>query len=128
MIGGLSTWLRSAAVLVLLGMSFVTANSGNVHAQEAPATEAAAPAEAPAEGTAVAAPAPTPPTAEEVMGKLSVGIDTIWVMVCGLLVFFMNLGFGCVESGFCRAKNCVNILSKNFIVDWLGPDVRCWRR
>uniref|UniRef100_A0A7C2NXL1 Ammonium transporter n=1 Tax=Schlesneria paludicola TaxID=360056 RepID=A0A7C2NXL1_9PLAN len=37
-------------------------------------------------------------------------------MICGMLVFFMNLGFGCVESGFCRAKNCVNILSKNFIV------------
>jgi Amt family ammonium transporter len=33
-----------------------------------------------------------------------------------MLVFFMNLGFGCVESGFCRQKNCVNILSKNFIV------------
>jgi ammonia channel protein AmtB len=28
----------------------------------------------------------------------------------------MNLGFACVESGMCRAKNCVNILSKNFIV------------
>ncbi|MGE3805108.1 MAG: ammonium transporter [Gemmataceae bacterium] len=42
--------------------------------------------------------------------------DTLWVMVAGMLVFFMNLGFGCVESGFCRAKNCVNILSKNFIV------------
>jgi Amt family ammonium transporter len=37
-------------------------------------------------------------------------------MVCGMLVFFMNLGFGCVESGFCRSKNCVNILSKNFVV------------
>jgi len=32
------------------------------------------------------------------------------------LVFFMNLGFALVESGFARAKNCVNILSKNFIV------------
>ena len=28
----------------------------------------------------------------------------------------MNLGFACVESGMCRHKNCVNILSKNFIV------------
>jgi Amt family ammonium transporter len=28
----------------------------------------------------------------------------------------MNLGFACVEAGFCRAKNAVNILSKNFIV------------
>ncbi|MCL4134810.1 UNVERIFIED_CONTAM: hypothetical protein GTU68_013062 [Idotea baltica] len=28
----------------------------------------------------------------------------------------MNTGFGCVEAGFCRAKNTVNILAKNFIV------------
>jgi Amt family ammonium transporter len=42
--------------------------------------------------------------------------DTAWVLVTAMLVFFMNLGFACVESGMCRAKNCVNILSKNFIV------------
>jgi Amt family ammonium transporter len=38
------------------------------------------------------------------------------VLVTAMLVFFMNLGFAAVESGMCRAKNCVNILSKNFIV------------
>ncbi|MDD5254787.1 MAG: ammonium transporter [Candidatus Omnitrophica bacterium] len=43
-------------------------------------------------------------------------IDTIWVLLTAKLVFFMNLGFAMVESGFARAKNCVNILSKNFIV------------
>ena len=43
-------------------------------------------------------------------------LDTIWVLIAGSLVFFMNLGFGCVESGFARQKNTVNILSKNFIV------------
>jgi Amt family ammonium transporter len=43
-------------------------------------------------------------------------MDTIWVLVAGSLVFFMNLGFACVESGFARQKNTVNILSKNFIV------------
>jgi Amt family ammonium transporter len=43
-------------------------------------------------------------------------IDTIWVLITAKMVFFMNLGFAAVESGFARAKNCVNILSKNFIV------------
>ncbi len=43
-------------------------------------------------------------------------MDTLWVLIAGMLVFFMNLGFAMVESGFARAKNCVNILSKNFIV------------
>ncbi|MDR0445589.1 MAG: ammonium transporter [Oscillospiraceae bacterium] len=43
-------------------------------------------------------------------------IDTLWVVLAAILVFFMNLGFAAVESGFARAKNTVNILSKNFIV------------
>ena len=47
-------------------------------------------------------------TAEE----LTVALDTIWVVLTASLVFFMNLGFALVESGFCRSKNTVNILSK----------------
>ncbi|MCS6926210.1 MAG: ammonium transporter [Candidatus Binatia bacterium] len=43
-------------------------------------------------------------------------VDTVWTLLAAMLVFFMNLGFGMVESGLCRAKNCVNILAKNFIV------------
>jgi ammonium transporter, Amt family len=48
--------------------------------------------------------------------ELTIALDTVWVLVTAALVFFMNLGFALVESGFCRAKNTVNILSKNFIV------------
>ncbi len=47
---------------------------------------------------------------------VKVALDTLWVLFAGFLVFFMNLGFGMVESGLCRAKNSVNILAKNFIV------------
>lgn len=43
-------------------------------------------------------------------------IDTLWVFLAAILVFFMNLGFASVEAGFARSKNTVNILSKNFIV------------
>lgn len=43
-------------------------------------------------------------------------VDTLWVLITGMLVFFMNLGFALVESGFAQSKNTVNILSKNFIV------------
>ena len=45
-----------------------------------------------------------------------VALDTIWTLVTAMLVFWMNAGFACVEAGFARQKNCVNILSKNFIV------------
>lgn len=48
--------------------------------------------------------------------NVKVIVDTMWVLITAMLVFFMNLGFAAVESGFARAKNCVNIMSKNFIV------------
>lgn len=43
-------------------------------------------------------------------------LNTLWVLIAGILVFFMNAGFALVESGLCRSKNTVNILAKNFIV------------
>ncbi|MCC6580262.1 MAG: ammonium transporter [Phycisphaeraceae bacterium] len=49
-------------------------------------------------------------------GDIKIAVDTMWVLLTAFLVFFMNLGFGMVESGLCRAKNTVNILTKNFIV------------
>ncbi len=56
------------------------------------------------------------PEIEAAMGTPQVLLDTLWVMIAGFLVFFMNAGFALVESGFCRSKNTVNILAKNFIV------------
>ena len=43
------------------------------------------------------------------------GLDTVWVLIAAFLVFFMQAGFGMVEAGFIRAKNTVNILTKNFL-------------
>jgi Amt family ammonium transporter len=42
--------------------------------------------------------------------------DTLWVVFAACLVFFMNAGFGMLETGLCQAKNAVNILAKNHIV------------
>ncbi len=47
---------------------------------------------------------------------LRIGIDTVWVLIAAMLVFFMNAGFALVESGLCQAKNTTNILAKNFVV------------
>lgn len=57
-----------------------------------------------------------PPSAEQMAADLKVGLDTMWVMVAAMLVFFMNAGFCMLETGFCRQKNAVNILAKNLIV------------
>jgi Amt family ammonium transporter len=70
-------------------------------------------------GWGYAAVAQDPPRLEDVAqaaGDLRVGLDTMWVMVAGMLVFFMNAGFCMLETGFCRQKNAVNVLAKNLVV------------
>ena len=39
------------------------------------------------------------------------GLDTLWILICAILVFFMQAGFALVEAGFTRAKNAINIES-----------------
>lgn len=48
--------------------------------------------------------------------SMEMAINTLWVLLATMLVFFMNLGFASLEAGFARSKNTVNILSKNFVV------------
>jgi Amt family ammonium transporter len=60
--------------------------------------------------------APSVETLMSAYSDLRVGVDTVWVLVTAMLVFWMNAGFALVESGLCRAKNATNILAKNFIV------------
>jgi len=79
----------------------ILAFASTLHAVDAPAAAAAA--------------APAIPKMAD-LSSLRVGLDTVWVLVTAMLVFWMNAGFALVESGLCQSKNCVNILAKNFIV------------
>ncbi len=54
------------------------------------------------------------------IGDLARGIDTVWMLLAAMLVFFMQPGFAMVEAGFTRTKNTTNILMKNFIDFTLG--------
>ena len=105
-------WIVCLAALLLVAGAVLPAMAADeVKPEAAPAVAAPAPATAPA------APAPTfTKEMAESIASQKVAIDTVWVLLAAFLVFFMNLGFGLVESGFCRAKNCVNILFKNFVV------------
>ncbi|MDI1249545.1 MAG: ammonium transporter [Lacunisphaera sp.] len=47
-------------------------------------------------------------------------INNLWMMIAASLVFFMNLGFACVESGLTQSKNTANIMFKNTIVPCIG--------
>lgn len=42
-------------------------------------------------------------------------INTMWVLLAAFLVFFMQAGFGMLETGLIRAKNASNILMKNML-------------
>jgi len=42
-------------------------------------------------------------------------VDSLWVVIAGILVMFMQPGFMLVETGFTRSKNSVNIVMKNFM-------------
>lgn len=48
------------------------------------------------------------------LSQLSAGVDTIWVLLCAALVFFMEGGFAFLEAGFISAKNSLNIVMKVF--------------
>ncbi len=53
---------------------------------------------------------------ELTVDDLQTTLDNIWVLIAAFLVIFMNAGFGMLETGFCRQKNAVNVLTKNLIV------------
>lgn len=56
------------------------------------------------------------PTAAEAMFT----VNNLWMLIGTFLVFIMHLGFALVETGLTRAKNCVNILCKNFVTPAIG--------
>lgn len=66
-------------------------------------------------GTAAAV-SPVP----EAASPLNFFVNNLWVLLGGMLVFMMHLGFATVESGLSRAKNCTNILFKNTMVPPIG--------
>jgi Amt family ammonium transporter len=45
----------------------------------------------------------------------SIALDTLWMVIAGAMVMFMQPGFAMVEAGFTRSKNSANILMKNFV-------------
>lgn len=51
-------------------------------------------------------------------------IDILWLLVCSGLVFLMQPGFMCLESGLTRSKNSINVAIKN-LTDF-GISVTCF--
>jgi len=55
-----------------------------------------------------------------IMEDMTLLINIVWTMLGAILVYFMQAGFACVETGFTRAKNAGNIIMKNMMDFVLG--------
>ena len=48
------------------------------------------------------------------MNDIALSLDTVWMLLAAMLVFWMQPGFALCEAGFTRGKNTANILFKDF--------------
>lgn len=62
----------------------------------------------------------TESTADSVENGLATDINVFWILICGILVFFMQAGFSMLESGCVAEKNVINILFKNLMDAGIG--------
>jgi ammonium transporter, Amt family len=102
----MSYFVRSHWQRALLMLLLVAALTPYAFAQDSPAT-------------------PPPPTVAETVATKSIALDTVWVMVAGFLVMWMQAGFALVETGLTRAKNAVNICMKN-LLDYCFGSIAFW--
>lgn len=61
----------------------------------------------------------------ELFGSTYSFLDTIWLILGAVLVFWMQAGFAMVETGFTRAKNAGNIIMKN-LMDFVLGSIFFW--
>ncbi|NIJ46095.1 Amt family ammonium transporter [Wenyingzhuangia heitensis] len=52
-------------------------------------------------------------------------MGALWIIIAGILVFFMQAGFTLVETGFTRSKNAGNIIMKN-LMDLIVGSIGFW--
>ena len=48
-------------------------------------------------------------------GDLTIGINTVWVVIAAVLVMFMQAGFAFLEAGMTRMKNAGHVAAKNVL-------------
>src|SRR5215204_294551 len=59
------------------------------------------------------------PTSDQ-LNDLTVGLNILWMILGGFLVFFMQAGFALVETGFTRNKNVTHTMMMNMMVFCIG--------
>lgn len=56
----------------------------------------------------------------DVVGHNRIAINIVWTLLCGFLVFFMQVGFAMLETGFTQAKNASHTMAMNIMVYVIG--------
>lgn len=126
------SWRRAALSLLagaalccfLVTAHFTLAQDDGKSAEAAATTETAAP-ETPPAGTAEPAPPARVPKVPDPDANVDIKLDSIWVLITGFLVMWMQAGFALVETGLTRAKNATNICMKN-LLDYCFGSVAFW--
>jgi Amt family ammonium transporter len=124
-------WLSASWGLCALAiaLSLTPVASRQAFAQEAEteaeATEEAEEATGEAAEEAAESEAAPPDGFNKTPTDTSYALDTVWVMLTGFLVMWMQAGFALVETGLTRAKNAVNICMKN-LLDYCFGTLTFW--
>ncbi|MDR1420483.1 MAG: ammonium transporter [Treponema sp.] len=63
--------------------------------------------------------------AQDAVEALGFSLDVVWLFIGAILVFIMQIGFACVETGLTRAKNATNITMKN-VMDFMFGAIVYW--
>jgi ammonium transporter, Amt family len=118
-------WVRLRPCLLVVAIAsllipLLTCASAMAQEEEAVVEETVEAEAEPAE-----AEAPAPDGFNKTLTDTSYALDTIWVMIAGFLVFWMQAGFALVETGLTRAKNAVNICMKN-LLDFCFGSITYW--
>jgi Amt family ammonium transporter len=64
--------------------------------------------------------APTVESVSELANQVNIDLNTIFIFICGCLVFFMGAGFALVETGLTRSRSAAHMMMKNLITAAIG--------
>lgn len=126
---GLLTLLCSLCLIVTPGFAIgfeaeKKSEAGAPAAKDTPAAAGAPTAPAPVEPVKED-PKPTVESVNTAVSDLKAMGDLLWTCIAAFFVFFMQMGFACVEAGLTRAKNTCNIMMKN-LMDFCIGSIAFW--
>ena len=114
--GGLIMKCRTQFIIIALYIIVAPILAARVNAAET--TERSAYASA--SGAATEPASTSPEKSADPAEANRIAINTVWTLMAGFLVMFMQAGFAMVETGFTRAKNVAHTMAMNLMIYGIG--------